>query len=164
MELMLMRHAEAEDADGTRWPDDDLRPLTRRGRKMQRKVAKALRRMGLVPDHVFTSPRVRALDTAEISAEAWGLKELIETPALGRKYSPRAVVDLLRDFSGDERVMLVGHEPDLSQLAATLLGPAAGPGIIFKKSAVLGLAFARQPAMRKGNLLYFYRAKDLLRL
>jgi phosphohistidine phosphatase len=165
MELMLLRHAQAEKHDPERYSDDDQRPLTDAGIKRQRKVAKALGAMGLAPDRIVASPRVRARQTAEVTAEVLGLKEAVElSDTLGARYSPSAVLDMLATFDPNAVVMLVGHEPDLSVMAGLLLGPDSGPTIKFRKGAVLGLYFPRQPQPGEGTLEYFYRAGDLVAL
>ena len=133
MELIMIRHAIAEKRDAQEYPDDDQRPLSAVGRKRQRRVAKALRRMDCAPDRIITSPRVRARQTAEIMAkELGGGATMEESEALGRGYSPAAVLGLLSRFRDSETVVLVGHEPDFSALAAVLLGPDSGPEIRFK--------------------------------
>ena len=165
MKLILLRHAEAEERDSARFPDDGLRPLTREGVKVQTAVAKALKRMGLVPDRIVTSPLVRARQTADITAKVLSLEQrLEESDALGGGYSVENVLRLLEGFGSNETVMLVGHEPDLSGLAAALLGPGEGPDIRFKKSAVLGLELDGKPEAGGAALLFFYRPKDLLAL
>lgn len=162
MRLILLRHAEAEERDSARFPDDGLRPLTREGIKVQTAVAKALKRMGLVPDRIVTSPLVRAKQTADITARILSLEQrLEESDALGEGFSVANVLRLL-EGSDKETVMLVGHEPDLSGLAGALLGPGEGPDIRFKKSAVLGLEFDGKPEPGGAALLFFYRPKDLL--
>lgn len=165
MKLMLMRHAEAEPGDPVHYPEDALRPLTAEGIKLQKKVAQALQRMGVVPERIFTSPRLRARQTAEITAQALGRRDVLqETDALGEAYSVKRVLALLRGYAGKETILCVGHEPDLSELAAALLCPASPLRIKFAKSAVLGLRFEAEAAGGRGSLSYFYRARDLLAL
>ena len=165
MKLILLRHAAAEPRDQVRFPDDDLRPLTPEGIRIQKKVTKALGRMRLRPDRIVTSPRVRARETAAITAEGLGLADrLTLSEVLGADYSVTAVLALLRGFGPDETVLCVGHEPDFSELAGTLLGPAEGPAIAFKKSGVLGISFDDAPVPGAGMLLFFYRPKDLAAL
>ena len=71
MELVLMRHAIAEERSD-RWPDDGKRPLTKEGERKHRAVSEALRRMGVTFDEILSSPLVRARQTAEITARAYG--------------------------------------------------------------------------------------------
>jgi phosphohistidine phosphatase len=121
--------------------------------------------MGRVPNHIVASPRLRARQTAEVTAEVLGLKESVElSDALGGRYSPSAVLDMLAAFDPKEMVMLVGHEPDLSVMAGLLLGPNSGPVVKFRKGAVLGLRFPRQPQPGEGTLEYLYQPDDLIAL
>ncbi|RJQ49147.1 MAG: phosphohistidine phosphatase [Gammaproteobacteria bacterium] len=163
MLLILMRHAEAGKASLRRYPDDDLRPLNSTGKKTQRAMAKALKRMRIKPDRILTSPRLRARHTAGITARILGLANTVsEDEALGGRYSLKTALTLLTRCKPDETVLCVGHEPDLSELAQALLG--ADFPIKFGKSAVMGIAFNRRAARGAGTLLYFYRPQDLLRL
>ena len=165
VELILMRHAEAEPLDPAVYPDDAARPLTRHGRDVQRKVSKALKRLECKPDWILASPRVRARQTAEITAEVLAPRQgMRQQDALGGGYSVANALKMLLDFQEARCVLCVGHEPDLSELAGALLGPGRGPSIRFKKSAVLGLGFRAYVARGGAYLCYFYRPKDLLAL
>src|SRR3954470_59319 len=73
MILLLVRHADAGDRDPAQWPDDRLRPMTDKGRKVQTKVAKALRTMNRVPEVIVTSPWARAAQTAEVMQGELGI-------------------------------------------------------------------------------------------
>src|SRR5215210_6289711 len=73
MLLLLIRHAHAGNRDPERWPDDRDRPLTDKGRKVQRDVSRFLRKRDLVPTLVLSSPWARAAETAEILARELGL-------------------------------------------------------------------------------------------
>ncbi|MDA1108185.1 MAG: phosphohistidine phosphatase SixA [Proteobacteria bacterium] len=163
MKLILMRHAEAE--PGEAYPEDASRPLTVEGAKTQKKVAQALQRMGVMPQRIFTSPRLRARHTAEITAQVLGLSDVLqESNALGDDYSVKNVLALLREYADKEAILCVGHEPDLSALAGALLCPAAKPRIKFVKSGVLGLRFEGAAAGGRGTLCYLYRPRDLCAL
>lgn len=163
MLLILMRHAEAEKASLRRYPDDDLRPLSSTGKKTQRAMAKALKRMKIKPGRILTSPHLRARQTAEITAKVLGLAKMVsEDTALGGRYSLKAALALLMRCKPGDTVLCVGHEPDLSELAKALLG--ADFAMKFDKSAVMGIEFNRRAARGAGTLLYFYRPQDLLHL
>ncbi len=165
MKLILLRHAEAEEYDPLRYPDDSLRPLTKAGIKIQREVAAALRRMGLKPDRIYSSPRLRARHTAEITAETLGLQQLMqESPLLGEAYSGAALFKLLGECGADETVLCVGHEPDLSGFCGAVVGCERGFNIKFVKSGVAGIKFEGAPKPGMGKLIYFYRPRDLIAL
>lgn len=165
MDLLLMRHAKADERSIIKYPDDDLRPLTLEGQKIHRQVSQTLYKLysGKI-DKIFTSPLVRARETAEISTEQFSLqKNLFETDLLGNSFDCGALTQFLRgQCAQDERVFLVGHEPDLSHLSSYYL--SRGLYINFKKSAVLVISFAGHPEKGGGMLKAFYRPKDMVRL
>lgn len=110
MELWLVRHAAAEDAAPGH--ADARRALTARGRRRFTRAARGLRALGAGCDALVHSPWLRAQETAEIlSAEFGGDHELRVSAALARPPDER----LLAELSG-ERVVLVGHEPWLTDL------------------------------------------------
>src|SRR5581483_6827547 len=122
--LLLMRHGEAVDGapggDGDRW-------LTSHGRQTTRAVAEHLARH-MAPATVWTSPLVRAVQTAEILASAVGLQGSVEVLRELATGHDDAILQHVADFEGDGTLCLVGHEPTLSQLAVTLLGVRQWPG------------------------------------
>lgn len=121
MEIFLIRHAEAVEQSEAR--DDELRHLTRRGRKQAAKQARRLRKKKVRPASIITSPLVRAVQTAELLAIEIGKDALPTADArLSTGADPAAVVAMLRDAGPGAQVMLVGHEPQLSAVAAQLLG------------------------------------------
>lgn len=160
MRVYLMRHAPAEARDARRYPDDTLRPLSTKGRRRHKRVARRLKALKLKPKYILTSPRRRALDTASITAAALGVKRPpIETDLLGDGFKGDALLREIERRHGD--LLLVGHEPDLGRFAAALLGT---PGAIpFKKSGVMGLDLGATPRRGRACLLFFYRPADLLR-
>jgi phosphohistidine phosphatase len=135
IELFLVRHAIAAER-GPKYPDDRLRPLTVAGAKKFSESVPGLIAMGVVVDFVLTSPLVRARETATLLAS--GLKPkpaLVEIEALAPGGRPQAIVEAIKTHSKrHRRLALVGHEPDLGELAAKLLG--ARGMIEFKKGAV----------------------------
>jgi phosphohistidine phosphatase len=144
VELFLVRHAIAEDADPGRWPDDAHRPLTEEGEKLFRQAARGLARIAPSVDAVLASPFVRAWRTAEILAEeaGWPAPERCEALEAGR--SGAGVVKELRQRQALDSVALVGHEPDLSELAARLLaGREDALAIEMKKGGVASLVTQR---------------------
>lgn len=161
MKLMLMRHADAE--PGGSYPEDALRPLTPKGRHIQGVVGQALHRMGLRPDRVLCSPRLRAWETAEISCEQLGCAEPQEAQALDGGYTVEELGKALVSLPVDFTILCVGHEPDMSTWASELLC-AGAVRVKFPKSGVLGLAFDGYPCPASGTLQYFYRPDDLVAL
>lgn len=114
-ELVLLRHAEAE-----RKADSDLlRALTGKGREEATHVGKLLASGGILPDRVLTSPATRALETARLAASAWGEP----APEVVERIYDASLKDLsavLARQEGAQRILIVGHNPGLSDLATWL--------------------------------------------
>ncbi len=157
-----MRHADAGERDPAKWPDDGLRPISAEGRRKQIEAAGGMKRLGLVPDHILTSPLVRALQTTEILAEVLGHGQRFESvESLGTGCSTAAVVALLGRFRADTTVMLVGHEPAFSGAAAALIGRSGDGRLDLKKSGVIGIAFEGAARAGAGTLLYLLKPGQL---
>ena len=157
MQLVLMRHAIAEQRS-ERWPDDSQRPLTRQGERKHRQISDTLRRMGVTFDQIATSPFVRARQTAEITARAYGWEEeIVETEALASGFGFTELVGFLESHAPEATVLCVGHEPDLSQFAGRLLHASGDVEIDFKKSGVMGLDLPEGLRPGGGVLLWFLK-------
>ena len=120
LDIYLVRHAEA--IERTEGLDDELRYLTRKGRIQAAKQAKNLKKK-IRPELIVTSPLVRAVQTAELLALKVG-KGIVVTAhsCLGTDAEAEQVIDMINDLSKLKSIMLVGHEPQLSRVAALLLG------------------------------------------
>lgn len=120
--LYLLRHGPA----GLRsaWTGDDAdRPLTDEGAKRMKRIAARLAAEGVLPDLIVTSPYERASRTAKIVAKTLGLRDLLVTePMLAPGAGPAEVIALLDAHRDASRVMLVGHEPDFSEVTAAMCG------------------------------------------
>ena len=129
VDLLLLRHGIAEERLGEL--DHPDRALTARGRRRTRAVIDALVCRGVCVERLITSPYRRALETAQIACEAGLSGQLEQQPRL----QPGGDAALLvKDLSG--RVGLVGHEPDLSDLACSLLGLVPGSLVLRKAGAM----------------------------
>jgi phosphohistidine phosphatase len=128
-QLWLLRHGEAE-PHGAR-PDAERR-LTDRGAQQARAAGTALTALGAVPTAVYTSPKIRARDTARLACEALGV-EPVEHGPLAAGFEASEALALAG--AHDERVLVVGHEPDFSQIAFDLTGAR----IDMKKGGVAGV-------------------------
>jgi phosphohistidine phosphatase len=125
-ELYVVRHGIAE-ARGTPETPDSERQLTVKGRKQSRQVGRGLRRLGIEPDRILTSPLPRALETARIIADALRMADRLETAnALAAERSGEEVRDWVLG-RGEDRLMIVGHNPALSDLVGLLVAGVAEP-------------------------------------
>jgi phosphohistidine phosphatase len=159
-QLWLLRHADAE-PHGTR--ADAARRLTERGQQQARVAGAALAELQPGFDAALFSPKVRARQTAEIAAQAWSVQQrglLTEHPPLAGGFDAPMALEALDsadaadgDGDGARRVLLVGHEPDLSQIVAQL----GGGQVDLKKG---GLAVLRLEGAR-GELVLVLRPREL---
>lgn len=126
-ELYILRHGIAVEP-GTPGIADDDRPLTPKGRKRMREIARGLRRLDLRLDRIVTSPLPRASATAEIVAVALSARRGLEVADVLRAGSDsRAIRDWLSQRK-EGRLMIVGHNPSLTDLIGLLvLGDGEGP-------------------------------------
>jgi phosphohistidine phosphatase len=139
MQLYILRHGiayEREDWSGT----DFDRPLTEEGKKRTAEVIKALKDDDkLDVDEIWSSPLVRALQTAEITGKVLK-RPVTEVDALA---SGTHLDHLLQNFKGrqplPERLMLVGHEPDCGVIIGELIGDSKGDYAL-KKAGIAELS------------------------
>lgn len=117
--LWLLRHGEAE-PHGTR--PDARRALTKRGVRQARAAGLALANRRVKFDAVFTSPRVRALDTAKLACEALDGLEPAVYPPLSSGFDAVNARELIAANGSRGHVLVVGHEPDFSQTIHDLTG------------------------------------------
>lgn len=165
MDLYLIRHAIAADLDPVAWPDDTKRPLTPDGAKRYRQAARGLRRLAPKVDAVLSSPYVRAWETAKILADRAGWPAPTRCDALAGGGTPSAVVRAMGRRGSAEAVALVGHEPNLSELATYLLaGEKTRPVLELKKGGVACLRI--EGGLRPGaaTLRWVVPPKVLVRL
>ena len=153
-ELYLVRHAIAAER-GSEWPDDTKRPLTERGVGRFKEAVKGLRHLDVTVDEIFTSPLVRARQTAELLAAGLDGKPPVKVlEALAPGHSFTSLMSQLAKVAKRRRVALVGHEPDLGELAAHLIG--AGRALAFKKGGVCRIDIGSLAAKRAGSLIWFF--------
>jgi phosphohistidine phosphatase len=162
LELYLIRHGVAAER-GEEFPDDSKRPLTAEGVARLRKEAKALEGLDVGFDQILSSPLVRARQTAEVFAEELkGKPPIANTDALTPAGSPGAVIQELAKHMRKARIALVGHEPNMGELAAFLIG--AKVPLPFKKGAICRIDFSVFPPKGKGELCWFVTPKMLRKI
>jgi phosphohistidine phosphatase len=149
-ELYLIRHGVAE-GRGEKWPDDTKRPLTADGMTRLKKAARGLGRLDVTFDVILSSALVRARQTAEIlSSELDGHPPIVTCEALSPGGGFAALVADLEKHARKTRIALVGHEPDIGELAARLIG--SRHSIEFKKGAVCRIDLDALPSNGPGDL------------
>jgi len=142
LELYLLRHADAGDPGA--WPGDDAdRPLSEKGRRQAESLGRFLAARGVSFDSVLSSPKTRALETARLVGDALGAT-VRPNDRLGERLDVDDLAAVIED-AGVRRLLIVGHDPDFSELCATLSGAAYLP---LKKCALarLDLSLPLQPA------------------
>ncbi|HEX7376468.1 MAG TPA: phosphohistidine phosphatase SixA [Pirellulales bacterium] len=159
MKIYIVRHAWAEDQDETKYPDDDLRPLSRKGRKRFRRLARKLAKRGCDVARIATSPLVRCRQTADILADYLASEAVIvELDALRPGSRVEPLLEWTRQQQGQD-VAWVGHAPDVGGLTAALIGESAA--IEFDKGAVAAVEFSDPPAAGRGVLRWLAVAELL---
>ena len=164
-ELCIMRHGIAVDRAPGPAPDDSKRSLTPEGRERMRQIARGLAATGFSPDWVVASPYLRAAETAEIVAASCGAGVQLD---LCEALEPGGSVADLLVFLGRRaqrrRVLVVGHEPGLSDLAANLTGAGRRANFAFKKGGCCLLAFDEFPPQSPGRLVWWLTPRVLRKL
>jgi phosphohistidine phosphatase len=148
-QLWLLRHGEAVPHESK--PDAD-RELTPRGERQAIAAGAGLATLGLEFDACYTSPKVRARDTARLACEALNI-DPIEEDSLANGFSPEDALELLLRHGADARVLVVGHEPSFSEVVHDLTGGR----IDFKKGGVAAVRADRAG----GELLTLLRPREL---
>ena len=117
MQLYFLRHGEAEDYQ----PDDHARALTTKGKARIQTAAQVLHKLKIDLTKIYTSPRIRALQTAQIIGHELGLDPHI-TEDMNYGFNHMALAKIIAPHGENDHLMLVGHEPTLSQTIAHLTG------------------------------------------
>jgi phosphohistidine phosphatase len=148
-QLWLLRHGEAVPHDSK--PDAD-RELTARGERQALAAGGGLARLGVEFAACYTSPKVRARDTARLACKALNI-EPEETESLANGFDRQAALELLMAHDDDARVLAVGHDPSFSQVVFDLTGGR----VDFKKGGVAAVRIERGG----GELLALLRPREL---
>ena len=148
-QLWLLRHGEAVPHESK--PDHE-RELTARGERQSAAAGAALARLGVEFAAVYTSPKVRAVQTAKLAAEALNV-EPEEEPLLSEDFERADALELLGRHDEDARVLVVGHNPDFAQVVYDLTGAR----VDFKKGAVIAVKLSGS----RSELLVLLRPREL---
>jgi phosphohistidine phosphatase len=148
-QLWLLRHGEAVPHDSK--PDAD-RELTARGERQASAAGAALAPLGIELAACYTSPKVRARDTARLACKSLGV-EPEAVPALANGFDRDHALELLLAHPDDQKVLVVGHEPSLSQVVRDLTGAR----IDFKKGGIAAIQMGRA----EGELIVLLRPREV---
>lgn len=160
MKLYFLRHTTAVDIAAS----DAARELTKEGRHEARIAGEALAKLGAKPDHILTSPLVRARQTAESVAKAMKHDSSVKVlDELENGSSTMALLRALKSYSGAKELLLVGHMPSLSDHVGILIGARSADGLAFGKG---GVACVEVEELRagKGQLRWLMRNKQLAQI
>lgn len=162
LELYLIRHGLAAER-GDEYPDDSKRPLTSDGIAALRKEARALANLDVTFDQIISSPLVRTKQTAEVFSQLLpGKPPVALSDSLAPAGTPSAVFQELGKHMRQPRIALVGHEPNIGELAARLIG--ARVPLAFKKGAICRIDFEVFPPKGTGQLRWFLTPRMLRKL
>jgi phosphohistidine phosphatase len=155
MKIYILRHAEAE----PRAPGgaEGARKLTEAGRRELRAVLRLTRDAGVEPEVILASPWTRAQETALAARDALGTKQVIETKSLLPDVLPAQIWGEIRSLRPLKELMLVGHEPHLTRLAAFFL--EAPVAIDLKKSAMIRIDVQDREGPPRGVLKWMLTPK-----
>lgn len=164
MNLYFMRHGIALEKNDPSVVDDAHRPLSAKGIKRTRKIAKGIQRLGISFDVLLTSPLARARQTVDIVAAELGADARVEEiPSLAPDSTFDQLVTDLARYHGYKHLLLVGHEPFLSEALSCLLAGPAAPRLSFefKKGALCRTETASLARLEPGRLHWFLTPKQL---
>ncbi len=157
IELHFLRHAHAGDPEA--WTGDDAaRPLSEKGEKQAERLGTFLAGVGFKPDAIISSPKLRAAQTAEIVAKHLGIQISFDDRLAGA-FEVETLETLLRDAGDPVRPVVVGHDPDFSDVLAELSG---APGLPMPKGALARVDIER-PLRASGGTLHWLVPPDLLK-
>jgi phosphohistidine phosphatase len=156
MELYLLRHAHA--GDPATWDGPDAtRPLSEKGERQADRLGRYLSSVGFAPDAIIASPKVRAARTAELVALHVAAPVGIDD-RLGGELTLDNLEALLHDAGDPDKAVLVGHDPDFSELVAVLVGALRIP----MRKGALARIDADLPLRPAGGILRWLVPPDLV--
>jgi phosphohistidine phosphatase len=146
-QLHLLRHADAGDPLAWNGPDEQ-RPLSDKGQKQADRLGRFLAGIDFRPDAIITSPKVRAAQTAEVVGQHLGVGVLVDA-RLGAALGLAELERVLRSAGDPDRPVIVGHDPDFSDLVAILCDTSRIP---MRKGALARIEVGRPLEAGAGTL------------
>ena len=164
MNLYLLRHGLAVEPGEHGFTKDAERPLTAKGKAKLARITAAMEKLDLSFEVILSSPYIRARQTAEIVADAFDARKRIEfTEALTPSGNPRKLIEVINQlFSQD--ILLVGHEPFLSEFISSLIAGTTSVPIVMKKAGLCKLTTDSLRYGRCATLEWLLTPKQLLRI
>lgn len=167
MRILIIRHGVAEEAEagsGLKAQEDALRELTKDGRRKMRKAAKALNRVVPSLDLIASSPLLRACQTAEVVASAFGGVRVVQIAALSPRKPPAQLLDWINAHPPESTLALVGHEPHLSTFLCWILTGLQESFIVLKKGGAALIDTSTPVAAGRGKLLWVMKPSQLRKI
>jgi phosphohistidine phosphatase len=156
--------AEEAEAFAATGKDDSLRPLTKAGKRKMKEVAAGLLEIVESLDVLAASPLVRAQQTAEIVAKAYGDIPVDTVQALSPGSDPSGLVDWLGEHASAELVAVVGHEPHLGMLVTWLMTEARESRVAVSKGGAALLEFSSRVTAGSATLQWLLTGSQLRRI
>jgi phosphohistidine phosphatase len=162
MNLYLMRHAIAIEPDEN--TEDSQRPLTEKGRKKLNKIARNLEKLELGFDLILTSPYLRTRQTADVVADTLNIKKscIVESENLTPPGFADKLVEEINAREAVENLLIVGHEPFLSQLIGVLVAGDASLSLDMKKAGLCKLSIEQLSYGRCATLEWLLTPAQLI--
>ncbi len=164
-ELYIMRHGIAVERGSAGYADDSKRPLTPDGKKKMQANVRGLMRLGFDVDWIVTSPLLRALETAKIAADELGGHQPLDVcDELRPGGSAESLIAFLAKHADRKRVLVVGHEPDSSEMAGRLIGAGRRAHLALKKGGCCLITFDDFPPKSPGRLVWWLTPRVMRKL
>jgi phosphohistidine phosphatase len=160
MLLYIVRHGIAERPSA--FIQDRNRSLTEEGKAIVTELAIALTEKGVHPDTIISSPYLRAKQTADLLATGFSSPLIVETDSrLMPNSTPSLLQEILIEYTASASVMIVSHEPAVSEFAMTLCSKDADKVYGFSPASVCCIVIESIPRLR-GTLYWFSSAEDII--
>jgi phosphohistidine phosphatase len=167
LQVLIVRHAPAEDRGefASTGQSDDLRPLSHQGEEKMRQNIQGLQCVVSQIDGIVYSPLIRAQQTAKLLASAYHMARQKSLRALAPAGSESAILEYLQKKAKTMKtIALVGHEPDLGELATWLLCGRQDYWMPFKKGGICLLEFVNGVEAGNAELRWMLKPKQLRQL
>lgn len=164
-EFFIMRHGIAVERGAPGVTDDAKRALTPEGKKKMEEIARGLANLGVCFEWIVSSPLVRAIETAKIVAEIIGGNAPLDLcDDLRPGGAAEALIAFLAKHTNRKSILVVGHEPDLSELAGRLIGAGHRAHLALKKGGCCQIEFNEFPPKSPGKLIWWLTPRVLRKL